>query len=354
MQPDLTHLTERLLPIFPDFGAEGRELVRPLFRRLAHGRPVEPAELAAASGWSTAAVNETLSRWWGIRYDEEGRINGFWGLDLEPTRHQLRAGERALFAWCAWDTLFLADLMGETLEVTSPCPASGETIHLRVGPDGIEGSPPAARLALTLPDPARARHGVREAFCCGVDFVTEGAAEPWCQDRDDRHLLTLDQGYDLGQMVWEALLAPENEETAMSDCCASPEPESKPVRKRPCPSCGETARSVAGRTVLHHLQQPWAQPDLAHRNLWFCESPACPTVYFDAEGQAFTQADLRTTVGQKASGADAPICYCFGVARGEATPEVRGFVEAMTRDGLCACEARNPAGRCCLRDFPGS
>ncbi|MGM0413529.1 MAG: organomercurial lyase, partial [Pseudomonadota bacterium] len=323
MQPDLTHLTERLLPIFPDFGAEGRELVRPLFLRLAQGRPVEPAELAAASDWSTAAVNETLSRWWGIRYDEQGRIIGFWGLDLEPTRHHLRAGERELFAWCAWDTLFLADLTGETLEVTSPCPASGEAIHLRVGPDGVQEPTPAARLALTLPDPARARHGVREAFCCGVDFVTEAAAEPWCRDHDDRHLLTLDQGHDLGRMVWAALLAPANEETAMSDCCASPEPASRPVRKRPCPACGETARSVAGRTVLHHLHQPWKQADLAHRTLWFCESPACPTVYFDAEGQAFTQADLRTTVGQKASGADAPICYCFGVSRGEATPEVR-------------------------------
>ena len=138
----------------------------------------------------------------------------------------------------------------------------------------------------------------------------------------------------------------------MSDCCAGSGGDSPPVRKRPCPTCGETARSVDGRTVLHHLQRPWTQADLQDETLWFCESPLCSTVYIDAGDRVFTQADLRTSVGQKMAGTEAPVCYCFGVSRGEATPEVRGFVEAMTRTGLCACETRNPAGRCCLRDFP--
>jgi len=35
-----------------------------------------------------------------------------------------------------------------------------------------------------------------------------------------------------------------------------------------------------------------------------------------------------------------------------ADPGIRDFVVAQTRLGLCACDTRNPSGRCCLIDFP--
>ena len=207
MDPNLSPFVDRLLAIFPDFGADGARLVAPLFARLGQGRPVAPADLAAEAGWPVAAVNEQFRQWWGIRFDEAGRIIGFWGLDLEPTRHRLRLGERELFAWCAWDTLFLPYLLGEEIEVISPCPASGRDLRLRIGPEGVrEPAEVGACLALKLPDPDRVRNGVREAFCCGVDFVTDTAAEQWCRDHDDRHRLTLDEGYRLGRGVWDSLL----------------------------------------------------------------------------------------------------------------------------------------------------
>lgn len=353
MNTQLSDIVDRLLPIFPDFGPDGGRLVVPLFAGLARGRPVAPADLAAETGWPVDAVQEQLDRWWGIRFDAAGRVVGFWGLDLEPTRHRLRLGDRELFAWCAWDTLFLPYLLGEELEVISPCPASGRDLRLRVGPEGVrDPGEPGACLALKVPDPVQAREGVRQAFCCGVDFVTAAAAEQWGRDHEDRHLLSLDEGHRLGRAVWDALLAANHGETAMSDCCAAPAAEERPARKCPCPSCGETAHAVGGRTVLHHLQRPWTRADLQDQTLWFCASPQCATVYFDAGERVFTQVELRTAVGHKAPGPEAAICYCFGVSRGEATPEVRGFVETMTRAGLCACETRNPAGRCCLRDFP--
>jgi hypothetical protein len=51
-----------------------------------------------------------------------------------------------------------------------------------------------------------------------------------------------------------------------------------------------------------------------------------------------------------------PVCYCFGfeetdirdeIARNGSTtiPET---VSKLIREGLCACDARNPAGVCCL------
>jgi hypothetical protein len=48
------------------------------------------------------------------------------------------------------------------------------------------------------------------------------------------------------------------------------------------------------------------------------------------------------------------LCYCFGVTKADARsdPGIKKFVMAQTKLGLCACEMRNPSGRCCLPDFP--
>jgi hypothetical protein len=56
----------------------------------------------------------------------------------------------------------------------------------------------------------------------------------------------------------------------------------------------------------------------------------------------------------KETDGDVLLCYCFGVSRADAAcdPALRDFVVAATRDGQCACDTRNPSGRCCLKDLP--
>ncbi|MFB6259336.1 MAG: organomercurial lyase [Thiohalorhabdaceae bacterium] len=201
-------LTESLLPIFPDFGPAGRPLVRALFALLAQGSPVSTEALAGATGLPVATVRRHLTAWWGLRYDSDGRIIGFWGLDLFPTRQQLRIGQRDLFAWCAWDTLFLPGLIGEEAEVTSLCPESGDDIRLRVAPEGVlDAEPEDVQLAIRVPDPEAARTDVRHAFCCDVRFLVDSwAGKRWQRQRPGVRLLSLEEGHRLGRSVWAALL----------------------------------------------------------------------------------------------------------------------------------------------------
>jgi hypothetical protein len=51
------------------------------------------------------------------------------------------------------------------------------------------------------------------------------------------------------------------------------------------------------------------------------------------------------------------LCYCFDIRFSDlsdaaAAKQCREFVINQTRNKVCACEQRNPSGRCCLRDFP--
>jgi len=138
----------------------------------------------------------------------------------------------------------------------------------------------------------------------------------------------------------------------MNHCCSSH--ESPPVQGRVnCPACGRACLPVPRRTIMQHLAHPWRYP-LSEQTYHFCDDPDCSVVYFGADGSVLDSNRLRTPVGVKSRSDDAPLCHCFGISRAQAReePAARAFVVEQTRLGLCACETRNPSGRCCLKDFP--
>jgi len=136
----------------------------------------------------------------------------------------------------------------------------------------------------------------------------------------------------------------------MNDCCATKNmPEQG--RKLACPGCGRAGLPVSEKTLLHHLKQPWLWQ--GGQGYFGCEAVDCELNYFSADGTVIRTDALRSKPGLKSRQADAPICYCFGLSRADAAdPDARAFVIKQTRLGNCACEARHPYGRCCLKDFP--
>jgi len=123
-----------------------------------------------------------------------------------------------------------------------------------------------------------------------------------------------------------------------------------------CKKCGQKAKSVKPQTLLHMLKRPLLS-EVKSDIYYFCESKDCPVVYFENEtGQYFFKDDIRIRVGLKESESPIQVCYCFdysvesieeeinrnGIST--AAEDITGKVQAQ----LCACEVRNPAGRCCL------
>lgn len=139
----------------------------------------------------------------------------------------------------------------------------------------------------------------------------------------------------------------------MSDCCGNSQPESTGPARHKCPVNGREYAEVSLATILHHLRQPWLA-NLKQQRYFFCQDPDCDVVYFGEDDVLVRQSELRTPVGIKSHQGNATLCYCFGVSRedAEGDPEIRDFVIRQTREKNCACESRNPSGRCCLKDFP--
>lgn len=139
----------------------------------------------------------------------------------------------------------------------------------------------------------------------------------------------------------------------MGDCCSSSGCDVKHPKKRRCPVSGSECPEVSVRTILHHIKAAWQwTPSAEH--YYFCGDADCDVVYFGDDGSLVSRSGLRTRVGQKEQAGDGLLCYCFGVSRADVArqPSIRDFVVEQTRARRCACETRNPAGRCCLKDFP--
>lgn len=136
----------------------------------------------------------------------------------------------------------------------------------------------------------------------------------------------------------------------MSDCCSALNNTS---RKHRCPVNNKPYSTVSMTTVLHHLSKPWEWLTKSE-SYYFCDDPACDVVYFGNDDSLIYKSQLRTSVGLKEESSDSLVCYCFGLTVNDtkSNSTAKHFVITQTKNKTCACEVRNPSGKCCLKDFP--
>lgn len=141
----------------------------------------------------------------------------------------------------------------------------------------------------------------------------------------------------------------------MSCCSASGCETGTGKNKAICPQCGQAAKRVDKITVVHMVRNPFLK-QVADEPHYFCAGPECDTVYFSEGGGRFTREQIRVHVGEKENGPSRHVCYCFDYTE-EAifaeieetgTSTVADDITAKIKDGLCACEVKNPSGNCCL------
>ena len=109
------------------------------------------------------------------------------GLTIEATRHAFEVDGRTLYAWCAFDTMFLPEILGRAATVRSNCRATDAAISLTIDADGVRGaSPKGAVISIVNPSAEEARADIRGAFCGYVNyFASEDAYQTWAKDHPE-------------------------------------------------------------------------------------------------------------------------------------------------------------------------
>jgi alkylmercury lyase len=200
----LEALAEAVAKAEPDFDGPARHVALATYRRLAEGTVAPADEIAERAGASVQLAEHLLASWPGVFRDDRGNVVGFWGLtitELVPT-HAIEVEGRRLFAWCAWDTLFLPGILGAEIRVESTCPVTLETISLVVLPDGIrETSHPQAVVSFLLPS-TDFDADVIQSFCHFVHFfASHEAGDSWTAEHPGTFLLSLEDAFELGRLV---------------------------------------------------------------------------------------------------------------------------------------------------------
>jgi alkylmercury lyase len=193
-------LSAALIAAAPTLDDDDRRLARALYRNLATGEPVTDDALAKAVNRQTNDVRATLASWPGVYRDDADRIIGFWGLALVEMPHQLNVNGRQLFAWCAWDTLFLPAVLNATARIESRDPHNGNTVRLTVDPDRIaDRSHPNMVVSFLVPQEPLAGDVITD-FCHYVHFFTDTqSASAWTAVHDGTFAVALDDAFELGR-----------------------------------------------------------------------------------------------------------------------------------------------------------
>lgn len=195
---DLSSLARKLVGAFPRPSPEESRIALSVLHELARGQPAEMLGIAERAGSTPDVVQGTLADWPGLIRDDRGHVVGFCGLGLQPTRHQIELARRTLYAWCAWDALFLGDLLGEDLRVESTCAMAGTPVRLIAGPGGVRDLKPGdAVLSFTDPDfrPPENCSGI-PPFCRKILFFSSpSASRAWGgAGAHGTFTLTIDEG----------------------------------------------------------------------------------------------------------------------------------------------------------------
>ena len=194
-------LANRLIAAVPKLDPEAQRIGLALIRTLARGAPVSDHEVAVAASATELRVRDALARWPGVFRDDDGRVVGFMGLSVvEFGEHRIEVDGRHLTAWCAWDTLFLPELLGRPARVSSRCPVTGAPITLTVGADGPDRVSPVGTVLSVLARERPFDVDVVRSFCHFVHvFATEQAARAWIAEHPGTFTVSVDDSFRLGQ-----------------------------------------------------------------------------------------------------------------------------------------------------------
>lgn len=200
---NLDELVATVVEAFPAMDPVEQRVSIELYRLLAKAKAVPRAALAERSQIPLETIDRILEKWPGVFSDRHGRAVGYWGLSI-PTAYQsphlLIVGDRQLSAWCAWDTLFLPEILGEKVHVQSTSPDGG-TLHLTVTPEQMERVAPSdAWMSFLRPETTDIQQDVVTSFCHFIHFFTSrDAGEDWVNQHAGTFLLSIDDAYEIAR-----------------------------------------------------------------------------------------------------------------------------------------------------------
>ena len=117
--------------ILPSFDPDESRLLIRLWHALARGQALPDKQITAITANLGIAPDIAISLLPKIgERNDEGHVIGIAGLSMDVSSYRFQVNSQTLYTWCAWDTLFLPAMLGQTATVESSCAATESTSGL--------------------------------------------------------------------------------------------------------------------------------------------------------------------------------------------------------------------------------
>ncbi len=191
---------------------EQEDLCRPIIQQVARGKPVTKVDLQVSLHLSPDELERRLAHLPDTEFDHSGDILG-WGVTLLPTSHQFQLDGKALYTWCAFDTVLFPPSLQRSAQVQSTCAQTGHPIAFVATPDGVVKDLTPAGSAMSLILPAERSECVRETFCSQSLFFRSGqAASTFLASHPEAILLSVEEAALVGRWVAQSRFTEKPEE----------------------------------------------------------------------------------------------------------------------------------------------
>lgn len=207
--PTLDEYWRKLETQLRPFSPEDQRVAVALYRELAKGKAVDADQLGRALERSPGEIRALLERdaiKAFLHPDSQGRVLGFGGLAAAPMHHRFEVDGRTLWTWCAWDSLFIPEILGRLVRVTSSDPETRESVRLVVTPERIESVVPAEAIVSFIELESEVfrstAQNVMASFCHFVFFfASRSSGERWTAKHPGTFLYTLDDAFALAKRL---------------------------------------------------------------------------------------------------------------------------------------------------------
>ncbi len=200
---ELVQLSQHFVEAFPVMDRSQQLLALNLYRMLAQGNPVSTAQLVKENDYDFDDAQHILDNWPDVFFDDNHNVIGFLGITIQAMPHHMLVNDTMVYTWCAWDALFIPELLNTTVQVQSICPVTKQHIKLKVSPNNAKAlSTQDVVVSFLKPDLQDLTNNVTTNFCHFVHFFSHHAAgEQWCTEHPDTFLLSLDEAFVIGKKM---------------------------------------------------------------------------------------------------------------------------------------------------------
>lgn len=178
---NLQSTVQQLQELLPNLKNEERLISRFLYQKLALGRSVSIETIANELQEPIQDVQDHLNQMRYVEYSADSEVSAYRGVTLNKTKHHVFHNNFKIYTWCAFDTLFLADLLVKPVSISSNCPTCCKSIACKVTDrDLISLKETDTVMSFIIPNKVDYCEDLQNAFCCKVHFFcNEQCGSEW-------------------------------------------------------------------------------------------------------------------------------------------------------------------------------